>query len=217
MKEKVQLCFVKERIIQAALSLFWRYGIKSITMDDIAHDQGISKRTIYQHFPDKEAILEHAISHELATQKCEIQKVEEATSNPIDEMLQTSEQMQSYMANMNPVLMYDLKKYYPKAWQMFASYKNDFVLNSLKDNLHRGIERGYYHKDLNVDILAVLRMEQIELAFDPTIFPPKNHSMVDIQVQFVHHYLRGLLTEKGYNYYNSKQFKLPIETNTHEK
>ncbi len=105
---------MKERIIKSALNLFWRYGIKSVTMDDIAKDLGISKRTIYQHYSDKEAILALVIQEEIKSQKCEMEKLDQQASNPIEQMMYSSTQMRDTLSNMNPTLLYDLKKYYPE-------------------------------------------------------------------------------------------------------
>lgn len=203
---------MKERIIQSALNLFWRYGIKSVTMDDIAKDLGISKRTIYQHYSDKEAILEMVVRHELSTQKCDMDKLDMYADQPIEQMIQTSEQMRTALANINPVLLYDLKKYYPQAWQLFQSYKNEVVMESIRENLAKGIEQGLYRADLNIEILSILRLEQVELAFDPTIYPPGKFNVIDLQQQLLHHFLRGLLTEKGCEHYNTIKDKSAIES-----
>jgi len=208
---------VKERIVKSALNLFWRYGIKSVTMDDIAKDLGISKRTIYQHFADKEAILEMVIKEELSSQKCEMEKIDEDAEKPIEQMIQATDQMRTALAHMNPTLLYDLKKYYPDSWALFQSYKHEFILKSIRDNLSHGIELGMYHADIDIDVLSLLRIEEIEIAFDNTIFPPDKFHMIRVQMQFVHHFLRGILTEKGLKHYNTIKDKTVIEFNTHEK
>ena len=208
---------MKERILQSALNLFWRYGIKSVTMDDIARDLGISKRTIYQHFSDKEAILEQVIEGEIKSQKCELQKLDEKASNPIEQIIYASGQMRDTLANMNPTLLYDLKKYYPKAWNLFQSYKKEHLIKNIRDNLSEGIKLGFYRPDIDVEIFSLLRIEQTVMAFDPTIFPLKNFSMMHIQMQFLLHFLRGILSEKGFEYYNTIKDKSAIEINIHEK
>ncbi|MCF2496135.1 TetR/AcrR family transcriptional regulator [Dyadobacter chenhuakuii] len=208
---------MKERIIKSALSLFWRYGIKSVTMDDIAKDLGISKRTIYQHYSDKEAILALVIQKEIMDQKCEIEKLEEKAANPIEQIMHSSTQMQNTLSEMNPALLYDLKKYYPKAWEQFETYKHEFLLKNIRENLVSGIEQGLYRPDIDVDILALLRIEQIVLAFDPTVFPQKKFSMMHTQMQFLLHFLRGILSEKGFEYYHTIKDRSAIEINTHEK
>lgn len=207
----VKICPVKERIIQSALNLFWRYGIKSVTMDDIAKDLGISKRTIYQHYSDKEAILEMVIREELTNQKCEMDKLDEHANSPIEQMIEASNQMRSSMANMNPALLYDLKKYYPEAWKLFMTYKNEVIIVSIRENLAAGIAQGLYREDINIEILSLLRIEQVVLAFDPTIYPPGKFTMMDVQQQFIHHFLRGVLTQKGFDIYNTIKDKSAIE------
>jgi AcrR family transcriptional regulator len=208
---------VKDRIIKSALNLFWRYGIKSVTMDDIARDLGISKRTIYQHYSDKEAILALVINEELNSQKCELEKLDERAENPIEQLIYSSVQMREAMANMNPTFLYDLKKYYPAAWELFQTYKHEYIIKSLRDNLIKGIELGLYRPEIDVDVLSVLRVEQVVMGFDPTIYPPKKFNLVHIQMQFLLHFLRGVLSEKGFEYYNTIKDKSAIEFNIHEK
>lgn len=208
---------MKERIIKSALHLFWRYGIRSVTMDDIARDLGISKRTIYQHYSDKEAILALVIQEEIRTQKCEMQKVEELAQSPIEEMMYATIQMQDTLSDMNPTLLYDLKKYYPNAWELFQNYKQEYIIKGIRDNLVKGIELGVYRTDIDVDVLSLLRVEQIVLAFDPTIYPAKKYNMMHVQMQFLKHFLNGILSEKGFEYYNTIKDKTAIELNTHEK
>ena len=215
--ENFKFVAVKERIIKSALNLFWRYGIRSVTMDDIARDLGISKRTIYQHYSDKEAILALVIQEEIREQKCEMQKLEELAENPIEEAMYATVQMQETLADMNPTLLYDLKKYYPNAWELFQNYKHEYIIRNIRDNLAKGIEMGLYRPDIDTDVLSLLRVEQIVLAFDPTVYPAKKFSMMHVQTQFLNHFLRGILSEKGFEYYNTIKDKPATELNIHEK
>ncbi|WP_414617802.1 TetR/AcrR family transcriptional regulator [Dyadobacter sp. 32] len=207
---------VRDRIIKEAFNLFWRYGIKSVTMDEIARELGISKRTIYQHFPDKNAIVSEVIQNELNTQTCQFDEIEEAASNPVDQIIQLSAQMRVMLSTINPTLFFDLKKYHPDGWQLFTDYKNQYLLQNVRDNLNAGIGLGLYRDDLDIEVLARLRIEQIEMAFDPTLFPFGQFDMIHVQIQFINHFLRGILTPKGFNYYNNLE-KTAIESNTHEK
>lgn len=215
--ENFKFVAVKERIIKSALNLFWRYGIRSVTMDDIARDLGISKRTIYQHYSDKEAILALVIQEEIRTQKCEMEKLEELAENPIEEAMYATVQMQETLADMNPTLLYDLKKYYPNAWELFQNYKQEFIIKNMQENLLKGIAMGLYRPDIDVEVLSLLRVEQIVLAFDPTVYPAKKFKLMHVQTQFLNHFLRGILSEKGFEYYNTIKDKPVTELNIHEK
>ncbi|WP_159468856.1 TetR/AcrR family transcriptional regulator [Dyadobacter sp. 3J3] len=207
---------MKERIIKEAYKLFWRFGIKSVTMDDIAKDLGISKRTIYQHFPDKEAIVILVVKHELETQQCQMDKMEEDKLNPIEQMVLGADYMRISLAHMNPVVFHDLKKYHPLAWDLFHQYKHEYIIKGIRENLVEGVEAGLYRKEMNVDMLSILRMEQVLMAFDPTIFPADRFNMMNIQMEFVNHFLHGILTEKGLEYY-TKYTEESATSITHEK
>jgi AcrR family transcriptional regulator len=208
---------VKERIIKEAFNLFWRYGIKSVTMDDIAKDLGISKRTIYQHYPDKDAIVVLVVQQELEVQKLQMDKMDEDNLNPIEQMIQASDYMRISLAHMNPVVFHDLKKYHPQAWELFHKYKHQFIIRSIRDNLVEGIEKGLYRKNIDVDILSLLRIEQVLMAFDSTVFPADRFNMMNVQMEFIHHFLRGILTEKGLEYYTQYTEELATQAKIHEK
>lgn len=204
---------VKERILKTAVDLFWRYGVKSITMDDIAKELGISKKTIYQHFNDKDAIVKEVVEQELACEKIDIERLEAEANDPIEEVLRTSDYIQASFGTISPVLLHDLKKYHPKAWGLFQKHKHEHIIQGIIDNLRRGIGLGYYRDNINVDVLARMRVEQIEMAFDPAIFPTQKFSIIDVHVQLIHHFLRGILTDKGFTLYNTYIDKSAIESN----
>ncbi|WP_229367633.1 TetR/AcrR family transcriptional regulator [Telluribacter humicola] len=171
-------------------------------MDDIAREIGISKKTIYQHFQDKEAIVEEVIKHELEKLRADMEQIEREADNPIEQMLQASRCLQREMNNVNPVLLFDIKKYCHNGWELFQSHKHEHVIKSVRRNLEKGIQQGLYREDLNVDLMARLHIEQIELVFDPTVFPINQYNPVEVKTQVLHHFLRGLLTEKGFQLYN---------------
>lgn len=204
---------VRERILKTAVDLFWRYGVKSITMDDIAKELGISKKTIYQHFNDKDAIVKEVVEQELACEKIDIERLEAEASDPIEEVLRTSDYIQASFGTISPVLLHDLKKFHPKAWNLFQKHKYEHIIQSIADNLQRGIAMGLYRDTINVDVLARMRVEQIEMAFDPVIFPPQKFSMIDVHIQLIHHFLRGILTDKGFTLYNTYIDKSILESN----
>lgn len=182
-------------------------------MDDIAKELGISKKTIYQHFNDKDAIVKEVVEQELACEKLDIDRLGAEASDPIEEVLRTSDYIQASFSTISPVLLHDLKKYHPKAWNLFQKHKHEHIIQGVIDNLQRGIEKGYYRHNINVDVLARMRVEQIEMGFDPAIFPPQKFSMIDVHVQLIHHFLRGILTDKGFTLYNTYVDKSVIESN----
>lgn len=187
-----------ERILEGAEDLFWRYGIRSITMDEIAKSLGISKKTIYQFFKDKEEIVRLVTQRHLTKDVAIITNITIQSENAIDEFMQIAHYLKSTFAHVNPSLLFDLQKYHPLCWNIFLAHKKNFILESISNNLKRGIKDELYRANIQVDILSVLRVEQIQLAFNIHIFHPTQFNFLEIQTQFIEHFIRGILTSQGF-------------------
>ena len=193
---------MKERILSEAERLFWKYGVRSVTMEDIAKQLGISKKTIYQHFSDKEQILYQVIQNKTTQNQSAMECMVIDTTNPVEEILSVLHMMQKNADQVSPNLLIDIKRYYPQAFSLFRQYKEGQIMRSILENIQKGIEQGLYRPDINPTILARMRVEQIELAFNDEMFPTDQFSMHDIQAELIHHFVRGMLTEKGFTIYN---------------
>ncbi len=188
----------QERILRGAEELFFQLGIKSITMDEIAHHLGISKKTIYRFYKDKDDIV-----HQLMTQTMEengkvFSEIKNKAKNIIDEIFLCMKQMQIMFANRNPAMFHDLQKYYPQTWELFRDFKNSFVLKMVEDSLKKGINDGYVRPDINIKILSRLRIEEIDMGFNHMVFPADKHSVTEVQLSMAEHFLYGICTLKGY-------------------
>jgi AcrR family transcriptional regulator len=193
---------MKERILAEAERLFWKYGVRSVTMEDIARQLGISKKTIYQHFSDKEQILYQVIQDKTGRDQVEMECRAIETDNPVEEMLSMLNTLRKKADQVSPNLLIDIKRYYPQAFALFRQYKEEQIMRSILENIQKGMDQGIYRADVNPDILARLRIEQIELAFNNNIFPTDQYTMHDVQAELMHHFVRGMLTEKGFTIYN---------------
>ncbi len=200
---------VKERILIGAEELFMQYGFRSISMDDIAKHLSISKKTIYQFFEDKDEIVYLVAKRHFEKEKevCHTNVFIHA-ENPIDELMRVSKFIKTNTANINPAIMFDLQKYHPKAWEIFREFKQGFILQHILQNLNKGIAEGLYRADINPEVLARLRLEEIQLAFDTSIFPLAQFKIYDTHTQLLEHFIRGIVTEKGLtllNYYKNRE------------
>ncbi|MEA5402446.1 TetR/AcrR family transcriptional regulator [Arcicella sp. DC2W] len=198
---------IKERIIKKSKELFFRYGVKSVTMDDIANELGISKKTIYLHFDDKDDIVYQLFLGEMIEDKCEWDDLYNNTSNVIERMVKSMELMKQAFSEVNPTTLFDIKKYHPRSWKIFQEHKQHFIFENLKKDLLEGIEQGYFRPEIKIDILAKMRLEQIEMGFDPHIFSITQHTLVEVQLELLDHFIRGVLTNKGTQIYNEYQPK----------
>ncbi|GAB3642192.1 TetR/AcrR family transcriptional regulator [Spirosoma arcticum] len=193
---------MKERILTASEQLFWKYGIRSVTMEDIAKGLGISKKTIYQHFTDKEDILYQVIQQKVNADMTEMNCMAVETANPIEELMMVLEMMRKNQHEVNPSLIIDIKRYYPQAFGLFRQHIDQHIMKSILENIQKGMSQGLYRSDINPAILARVRVEQIELAFNNDFFPTDQYPMLDVQRELIHHFVRGMLSEKGFTIYN---------------
>ncbi|MCU0471341.1 MAG: TetR/AcrR family transcriptional regulator [Arcicella sp.] len=196
---------IKERIIQKARELFFRFGIKSVTMDDIATELGISKKTIYQHFEDKDEIVYQLMMAEMQQDQCDWEMLNTTSSNVIEKTVKSMDIFKQAFSEINPSTFFDIKKYHPRTWKLFQEHKQNFILEMLKKDLLEGIEHGFFRHDIKVDILAKMRLEQVEMGFDQQIFPANKYSIVDVELTMLDHFIRGILTEKGLEIYQQYQ------------
>ena len=188
----------KERILIKSYELFCRYGVKSMTMDEIARETGVSKKTVYQFFADKDALVLEVSEHHFQCDMKEITEMLVTAINPLDEIMLLTKHMRKNLTNINPTLLFDMKKFYPKAWDSWKAHKNTFIKEHIKNNINKGIEQGFYRDDVNVEILAIMRLEQIEMGCNPDIYSPDKFKIIDVQIAFINHFIRGIVTEKGY-------------------
>lgn len=188
---------MKERIQQKARELFLKYGFKSVTMDEIASQSGISKKTIYQFFADKDELVEDVMQKELNSMRDECIRQREESQNAIEELIQDLESKMMTMEAMNPFIVFDLEKFYPQAFLVFKKHKESFLLELIRKNIERGIEEGVYRNDFNVDIISKFRLESSFLIFNQDLYPNSKYSLMDVARELYYHFLYGIATEKG--------------------
>lgn len=187
----------KERIIQLVTDLFFRFGVKSITMDDVAKHLSISKKTLYKHFADKNELLLKCCNYDLDKRKAAFDEISQKATDAVEELMLMMSHMEMMLGSMNPNLLFDIRKYYPQAWQSYVSFKEEHMFGCVVDNLERGIATGLYREDIQVKVLARLRLEEVEMGFNPDLFPNGKLHVKDVQIALFDHFMHGITTLKG--------------------
>jgi TetR/AcrR family transcriptional regulator, cholesterol catabolism regulator len=206
----------REKILKGAEELFLKYGVRSVSMDDIARHLSISKKTIYQYFVDKDEVVTQVTVGHIEQTKSGFDCLAPNSKNALDELMRIQFYLKKNMADIHPALLFDLKKYHSKAWNAWSEHKNKYIRESVVRNLKQGIEEGLYRSNLNPDILAALRIESIQWIHDGAILPSDKYKMVDVQLQMLDHFMYGLLTEKGRKLYEKyKQEPINLELIPH--
>lgn len=190
------------RIIEGAQELFFRHGLKSITMDDVANHVGMSKKTIYQSYEDKEKLI-FEITNRLITHQLGIMRgIREQSKDAIEEMLVSMHSMSKMMNCISPTVFYDMQRFYPSAWKNFQEFKNKHITGYIEENLRSGMDMGLYRENLDTRIMARLRLQEIEIGFNPEVFPMDRFNIPDVQLAMMDHFLHGIVTIKGHRLIN---------------
>jgi AcrR family transcriptional regulator len=189
---------ISEKILETAGSLFLKYGVKSISMDDIARELSISKKTIYHFFKDKNEIVFLISERFLQEQKDKFDRLQDESKDPIELLYGGTLQAREIFEKINPYILFDIRKYYKDAWRLYLDFEKHVMFDSLVLTLKEGIEKGFFRPEIDVQILATLRMEEIKLAFDKDIFPSESFNFKEVQYQILDHFFYGIMTEKGY-------------------
>ena len=193
---------IKDRILNHAQKLFTRNGIKSVSMDDIAADMAMSKKTLYKWFENKDRIVQAAMARHLEGTQCDCTAMIQTATSAIDELFRMLEWVKQQFSNVHPGIFYDLQKFHPATWQLWQAHKNEFILSQIIENLRRGIAEGLFRADLDLDVIARLRLAQIELQFDPDLYPPREFANERVSVALLEHFMLGVATLKGHKLIN---------------
>ena len=178
--------------------LFCQYGIKSVTMDDIAKHLGMSKKTIYLNYTDKNALVVELMREKLENQICVMDDCIDNSLDAVHEVFFAVTQMQHLLSKMNPMLFYDLQKYHPEAWRFYVTFREKKLFKVIHDNLKRGISEGNYRKEIHVDILTWMRIGQIDTVFSQTTYPMNEFNIGLLMTEITEHFLYGICTPNGY-------------------
>lgn len=204
----------KSKILKGASELFVRYGIRSVSMDNIANHLGISKKTIYQYFKDKDEMVFSVTEAYVLRDREQLDEVASNAKNAIEELVGLSGCLRENFRDMNPSLLFDLQKYHHKAWNVWLDFKNKFIRLQIERSIHQGKEEGYFRPELDTKILAIMRLETIQFPFDPILYPKNDYPLVNVQTQLFDHFIYGLFTDKGKKLYEKIRKKLMKKENS---
>lgn len=188
----------KQRIQLAAHQLVMQYGIRSVSMDDIASNLGMSKKTIYQYFKDKDELVEAVVDGVIDTNQCICNTDRGKAENAVHEIFLVMDMMVEMFKTMNPSILFDMQKYHPSAYKKFQIHRNEYLYNICRQNIERGISEELYRPEINVEILARYRVETMLTAFNPEFQRSVKQSLLKIEEEIITHYLFGLVSIKGY-------------------
>jgi AcrR family transcriptional regulator len=189
---------MQTKILFKARDLMLQSGLRQVTMDDLAHQLGISKKTIYQYYKDKDDLVKAVVNLELKEHELTCKDCKSKAENAIHEMFLVMENMKAMTQTMNPNSMMELEKHFSNAFDMIKNHKDEFLFSLIKQNLMKGIEEGCYRKDLDIDIISKFRLETVFIPFNLHLFPLSKFNSLEVHTQLMEHFVYGLMTIKGH-------------------
>ncbi len=187
----------KEEILKKTFDLIMKYGIKSVSMDDISKSIGISKKTIYQYFESKRALISEVIDDHIQKDEKDIKIIITKSQDAINEIIEIAKHILSFLKGMSPSMIYDTRKYYPRQWEKVERKHFGFLRNIIKSNIERGQEEGLYNEDVNPEIISRLYVTQTLAIADETTFPSNEYNHGELYKTLITYHIRGLMTHKG--------------------
>lgn len=188
---------MKEKILTKAADMFLNYGFKSVTMDDIAREMGISKKTIYAHYSTKLKLVQAATFFVLDRVNETISTVCSANYDPIKEIFTIKSMVNDQLKNERSSPTYQLQKYYPKIFQQVNDSQFKSVKLCIADNLSRGIREGYYRKEIDIELITRFYFSGIMNLSNREVFPSETFKLPELKDAFIEYHIRAIATEKG--------------------
>jgi AcrR family transcriptional regulator len=187
---------IKERIVQEASNLFFRNGVRSMTMSDIANELGISKRTLYEVFQDKEELLGECISAHMKKADCEMEKLINNSDDVIEALMRLYAKHLSNAHEVNKSVLHDLKKYYASVYEKFESRQHDGYY-TFAPLLEKGIQQGLIREDINLEVVLWLVRAQFKALIDDEYIPTDKYSVKEFMSASIRNFIRGIATSAG--------------------
>lgn len=190
----------KFELLERSSIVFMKYGLKSVTMDDLCREIGVSKKTIYKYFNDKNDLILTIIQFKIGIDKELCQVCTNSATNAIEELVNISRFIIEQLGNVNPSVFLDLKKHYPEAWKCMHDHKWEFVLNNIRDNIVRGKEENLYRENLNPDIISRYYVSSMDALMDGDVYPFPEFKTDEVLTEILRFHIRGLANDNGINY-----------------
>ncbi len=194
----------EKNILEDIRQLFISYGIKSLTMDDIAKNLGISKKTLYISFKNKKDVVNKVTKHQITCDQCDVESISQEGENAIDELVGVSRKLNEKFAKGHPSLLYDIKKYYPLAWKKITEHKEKFVFNKINRNIERGMKEGLYRENIKPQVIAKSFLVMSDAMMSNKLAFEGEFSFMELHQELMRYHILGIANSKGRAYLKQK-------------
>lgn len=195
-------------LMDKIVAMFFEFGIRNLNMDDISRNLGISKKTLYQHFKNKEDLIEKLFYYDEMKWDIEMSKLKIDEMNAIEILLQVSLRVFEEMGNFNPKLKFELKKYYEPIYQQFMIRKQNHIFSQISKNIEKGITEGLYRNDVNIDLVAGLYVRNLVMMHNNDFCFVENITFEQVFQAMFENHIRAISTPEGIAYFEKRKSEI---------
>lgn len=174
-----------------------KYGIKSLTMDDIAREFGMSKKTLYAVVENKNDLVYKSMQYHIEREESDFKKITKSATNALEEMVMIIENVTEHIKSLNTNIVFELQRFFPEAFELFNEFRENHIRKAILANLKRGVDEGFYREDINVEIVSKIYVASTFSLFDQNLFSSKNYHFIDLYREYIKYHLHGIVSPKG--------------------
>jgi TetR/AcrR family transcriptional regulator, cholesterol catabolism regulator len=189
------------KILSSSAELFRLYGFKTITMDDIARRAGISKKTLYQHFSNKNEVVHDSLLWYKAHMTESCQSLLRDSENAVEGMVKALAYLDETYKRINPMAMFELQRFFPETYTRFRELLLEKDAAMIRENIQEGIKDGYYRAAVDADLMARYRLETSLMMFQPSLMVNDRTDLMNLSLEIGEHFMYGIMTQEGVKLY----------------
>lgn len=199
-----------KKILDKSDELIRQFGARALTMDLLAKELGISKKTIYQYFDNKAALVYACVTRDLEKSQQHISSIVTDSKDAVEELVNIGAYFVEQFRQMQSGIMYELEKYFSDSWDLIREHKMGFALGVINTNLERGIKEGLYRKDVNKDVVAKFYISKTDMIFNQQFFPYPQYKVTEIYLELLKYHLHAVATPEGLEKFKIYKKKLML-------
>lgn len=192
-------------ILEKVRELFYKYGVRSVSIDDICRETGMSKKKLYQYVTSKNELVEKLLELERRNFEIIFETHNFDGVNSVDILITVSKDVNERFWEISPSMTFDLKKYYPEIYKKHFDDRIEFIYDQMWRNIRKGITQGMYRSDLSVELVTRLYIRRLIDIHNPDFFPPETFSFQTLFEVMIDNFIRGIATPEGIVHYESQK------------
>lgn len=197
--------------IHTVRELFFRYGLKSMTMDELARQLGCSKKTIYEHYTDKKVLVHAVLGGFLDEHRSEMAALDQNPENAIAKLIRMAAIGFQKMRNLTPTILFDLQKSYPELWMELERYRKEEIVEIFKRLIERGQHEGLIRKEIDPSVVSIMHLQHTNLLLDPVVFSHLDRPLATVFHNIMEVFVGGITTSKGLEVWNNTKAQMNLQ------